>query len=252
MHSEEPEVSRLVHGRLEKKGVTIHTSTAVEAVEGTRQRKTIRLKHEHETSLLTVEEIFVATGRSPHLDIGLDNAGVAYTKQGITVNDCMTTSQKHIYAIGDVTGIETYAHSASHEAKIVVHNLLHRGKKVKISPTASPRSAVIGSEIVAVGMTEAEARKQKLVYQTATTPLEVLPRSVIAGTNDGFVKLIASHTGVIIGATIASERAHDIISVVTLAIHHGMTAKDLSDICFPFPSWSEAIRVTAAKLHTTG
>jgi pyruvate/2-oxoglutarate dehydrogenase complex dihydrolipoamide dehydrogenase (E3) component len=231
----------------EQKGVTSLTETRILSVvkDGLGKRVTYVRGGVEKTVL--VDEIIVAAGRQPRVDLGLENAGVKYTPKGIEVNEQLQTSNKHIYAAGDVLGRESQTHSAVLESRIVANNIL---SKSKVAPdyTATPDLIFTFPGIACVGLSEDDCRKRDLPINKALAPLNMIARSNTSDFRDGFVKIITDKKGVILGATIVAPHAAEMIHELALAVKYNMTADDLVQTPHAFLSWSEAIRVAAMKL----
>ncbi|MNS86015.1 Dihydrolipoyl dehydrogenase [compost metagenome] len=196
---------------------------------------------------MRVDEILLAAGRAPSIDLGLENATVAYTPKGIEVNDHLQTTAKHIFAAGDVLGRNSYTHTALLESRIAANNLLHKDKVVP-DYTATPRVTFTYPGIASVGLREDDCLKRDLPINKSIAPLNIIARSNTADFRDGFVKIITDKKGVVLGATIVAPHAAEMIHELTLAVKHGLTASDIAQTPHAFLSWSEAIRVAAARL----
>lgn len=231
----------------EQKGVIALTETRTLAVEKEGFGKRVTYTRGTTEKSIRVEEVLVAAGRMPNVDLGLENASVTYTPKGIEVNDYLQTSARHIYAAGDVLGKSTQTHTALLQSRIAAHNLF---KKNKVSPdyTATPRLISTYPAIASVGLSEDDCLRRDLAISTAMAPLSMIARSTTAGFNDGFVKIIADKKGVILGATIVSPAAGEMIHELALAIKHRMTATEIAETPHAFLSWGEAVRVAAGKL----
>ncbi|MCA9339990.1 MAG: NAD(P)/FAD-dependent oxidoreductase [Candidatus Saccharibacteria bacterium] len=245
---EEEEVGELMERLLrEGKGVTSLTQTRTLSVvkEGLGYRVTF-LRGGAEKSV-KVDDMLIATGRQPMVDLGLENAAVTYTPVGIEVNEHLQTSAKHIYAAGDVLGRPGSTHSALLESRVTAHNVL---MKNKITPdyTASPRLTFTFPGVASVGLTEDDCLKRDLRITTAIAPLNIIARSNTSDFRDGFVKLISDKKGVLLGGTVVAPHAAEIIQEIALAVKYHMTAADLAATPHAFLSWSEAVRVAASKL----
>lgn len=245
---EDEEVSELIEERFRTaRGMTVLTKTKVLKVakDGIMTRVTyIRGDEQHSVK---VDHVMVAAGKMPTVDIGLENAGVEYTPKGIAVNDHLQTSAPHIYAAGDVTGANMYTHVGVYESRVVAHNLTNRNKLVP-DYRAVPHVTFTTPEIASVGLNAADCLKRDLTVKTAIAPLNIIGRANIANQKDGFVKVITDRKGVLIGATIVSPHAGEMIHELGLAIHHELTAYDIASTLHAFPSWSEAIRVACSKI----
>ena len=245
---EDEEVSELIEEHFSTtRGMTVLTKTKVLKVakEGILTRVTyLRGDEQHSVK---VDHVMVAAGKMPTVDIGLENAGVEYTPKGVAVNDYLQTSASHIYAAGDVIGTNMYTHVGVYESRVVAHNLTNRNKLIP-DYRAVPHVTYTSPEIASVGMNAADCLKRDLAVKTAVAPLNIIGRANIANQKDGFVKVITDRKGVLIGATIVSPHAGEMIHELGLAIHHEMTAYDVASTMHAFPSWSEAIRVACSKI----
>jgi dihydrolipoamide dehydrogenase len=242
------EVGDLAESSLQEWGVRVHTSAKITKVHsGTKQYVVTYNNNGHEHHM-TVDGIFVAAGHVPNTDIGLENASVTYSEEGIRVNKQLQTSQKHIYAIGDVNGTNHSASSAMRQGLVAAHNCTHR-KKVAFETHALSKISYGLQEVVSIGKTEREMKLTGLPYQTSIAPLGIIGRSHTSPYTSGFVKIIASHTGVILGASIVSPHASEFAGELTLAIQLHRRACDIANTVHPFSSWSDAVRVAASKIY---
>ncbi|MES2630594.1 MAG: NAD(P)/FAD-dependent oxidoreductase [Patescibacteria group bacterium] len=235
------------HVLTEQKGVTVLTHSRVLSVEKEGMGKKILITRGGVEKFVKADEVLVAAGRAPNVDLGLDNASVKYTPKGIDVNDYLQTSVKHIYAAGDVLGRSSFTHSALLESKLAAHNIFER---TNIAPdyTGTPSLIFTTPEVAQVGLTEDDCRRRDLAINKAIAPLNIIARSNTADFRDGFVKIIADKKGLILGATVVAPHAAEIIHELALAIKVGLTAAQVADTPHAFLSWSEAVRVAASKL----
>lgn len=245
---EDEAVGQLMEQQLtEHKGMAILTQTRTLRVERDGLYKRITYSQGGEEHSVRIEEVLVAAGRTPEVDLGLEAAGVAYTPQGIEVNEQLQTNLKHIYATGDVLGRPSHTHTALLESRVAAHNLFKRSKIIP-DYTATPRVTATFPAVASVGMTENEYLKRDLTVKIGLAPLSIIARSNTSDFRDGFVKIIADPDGVIIGATVVGPHAGEVIQELTLAIKHGLTASDLADTPHAFLTWSEAVRVAATRV----
>lgn len=245
---EDSEAGELMERLLkEQKGVISLTQTRTLSVEKDGLGKRVTYSRGGVEKSVRVDEVLVATGRMPNVDLGLDNASIAYTPKGIEVSDQLQTSARHIYAAGDVIGKSTQTHTALLQSRVAVHNIF---KRSKITPdyTATPRLVSTSPGVASVGLNEDDCLRRDLAINTAMAPLSIIARSNTASFNDGFVKLITDKKGVMLGATIVSPAAGEIIHELALAVRHGLTAAQVAETPHAFLSWSEAVRVAAARL----
>lgn len=245
---EDMEVGELMERVLrEQKGVTALTQTRTLSVVKDGIGKRVTYTRGGVEKSVRVDEVLIATGRVPTVDLGLENASIEYTPKGIEVDDYLQTSARHIYAAGDVLGHNSHTHTALLESQVVAHNLLN---KAKVSPdyTATPRLTFTHPGIASVGLSEDDCLKRDLAVNKAVAPLNIIARSNTSDFRDGFVKIITDKKGVILGGTIVAPHAGEMIHELALAVKHELTAHDLASTPHAFLSWSEAVRVAAAKL----
>jgi dihydrolipoamide dehydrogenase len=245
---EDQEVGELARQVLEeRRGVTVLMNTKVMRVEKEGLAKRIFYQQGREMKSIKVDEIMIAAGKLANVDIGLENAGVDYTPKGVTVNDYLQTSAKHIYAAGDVTGTFQLAHAAIYQSRLVAHNLW-RKQKIAADYRAMPRIIFLNPEVASVGLSEDECIKRDMKFKKALVPISIIGRANTNNADDGFVKVIAEPDGTLLGASIVSPRAGEMIHELTLAIQYGITAQEVANTLHAFPSWSEAVRIACAQI----
>lgn len=247
--NEDEEVGVLLERTLrEQKGVTSLTQTRTLAVVKDGIGKRVTYNRGGVEKSIKVDEVLIATGRMPMVDLGLENATVNYTPKGIAVNNQLQTSARHIFAAGDVLGRNTHTHTALLESQVVAHNLIHPKSKISPDYTATPHLTFTHPGIASVGLSEDDCLKRDLPINKAVAPLNIIARSNTSDFRDGFVKIITDKKGVILGATIVAPHASEMIHELALAVKFGLTASDVAGTPHAFLSWSEAVRVAAAKL----
>lgn len=202
-----------------------------------------------EEKSVKVDQVLLAAGKTPAVDIGLENAGVEYSARGIETNEFLETDTKGIYAAGDVLGRFGHTHTGVYESRIVANNLLHPKRRIAPDYSAVPRITSIVPEIASVGMNEADCLKRDLHVQIGFAPINIIARANIDNIRDGFVKVITDRKGTLIGATVAAPGAGEIIHELTLAIQYGLTAAEVATTLHAFPSWSEAVRVACGNVR---
>lgn len=250
LHGEDQEVSELVEAVFRKRrgmSVLTHAKVIRIAREGVMTRVTYL--HGSEEHSVKVDQVLLAAGKLPAVDIGLENAGIDYSAKGIETDEFLETSAKGIYAAGDVLGRFFHTHTGVYESRVVANNLLHAKRKLQPDYTAVPRVTFIDPEIASVGMNEADCLKRDLAITTAIAPVNIIARANIDNARDGFVKIIADKKRrVLLGATVATPHAGEVIHELALAIQYGLSATEVANTLHAFPSWSEAVRVACAKI----
>jgi len=203
------------------------------------------------TEAFAADEILVAAGRRPNIEsLGLDRAGVETGPAGILVDAYLRTSQKHIFAIGDVTGGYLFTHVADHEARTVLLNALAPVPLSRIDYSVIPWTTFTDPELARVGLTEKEARElygdSVRVYRY---DLSELDRAIADHASAGCVRLIADRKGRLLGGHILAPGAGTMIVEVALAIKHGIRVQDISKLVHPYPTMSEGIRRAADGVY---
>ena len=231
----------------DQKGVTVLTQSRIVALQKDGIGKRVTYSRGGVEKHVRVDEVLVATGRTPAVDLGLENATVAFSAKGVPVNEFLQTNVKHIFAAGDVLGNEGNTHTAILESRTVAHNLLHKNP-VAPDYRATPQLIFTNPGIAQVGLTEDDCARRDLAVSIASSPLTIVARSNTSDFRDGFVKLIADKKGVLVGATVVAPHAAEIIHELALAIRHNLTAAQVAETPHAFLSWSEAVRVAASKL----
>jgi pyruvate/2-oxoglutarate dehydrogenase complex dihydrolipoamide dehydrogenase (E3) component len=246
--NQDAEVGELMERVLrEQKGITTLAKTDVLSVTKDRLAKRVIVSRGGVEKSVRVDEILIAAGRAPNVDLGLENAMVKYTPEGIEINEYLQTSAKHIFAAGDVLGHNEHTHSALLESRIAANNILHKTKAVP-DYTATPKVIFTYPGIASVGLNEGECLSRKLEINKAIAPLNSVSRSNTADFRDGFVKIITNKKGIVLGATVVAPHAGEMIHELALAVKYKLTADNIAQTPHAFLSWSEAIRVAAAKL----
>lgn len=247
---EDQEVSQLTEAVLAKRrGVQVLTKAKITGIgiDGISPR--IEFLRGGQQHTVKADQVLVAIGKTPNVDIGLENAGVEYSQKGIETNEHLQTNVRHIFAAGDVLGQHMYTHVAVYESRIAAHNML---QKQKVTPDyrAVPRVTFISPEVASVGKSEEDCLKRDMRIKTAIVPVNVIGRANVSNAMDGFVKVITDPKGVLIGASVVCQHAGEVIHELSLAIQYGMTASQVANTLHAFPTWSEAVRVACAKIKS--
>lgn len=245
--NEDSEVGELTQALFEHEGVKVHTNSEVFKVEVDRKKKVVYYRQNGKEHSVRVDELLVTTGKRPNTDLGLENAGVEYDNRGIKTDDTMRTTTKHIYACGDVVGPYNFTHMASYQSRIAAHNMFSR-EKARAQYHAVPRCVFTRPEIACVGITEQEARKKGMKIKVNAVPTSIVGRANTSNETAGFVKVITTPRGRLIGASIVAPRAGEMMQELAVAIHNGLSAANVADTIHAFPTWSAAVRVACAGI----
>lgn len=175
-------------------------------------------------------------------DLGLEAAGVAYDRRGVTVDDHLRTTNARIYACGDVCSRFQFTHAADFMARIVIQNALFMGRR-RVSALTIPWCTYTSPEVAHVGLTAADAAARGVAVDTFTQPLAKVDRAILDGENEGFVRVhVRQGTDRIVGATVVAAHAGDLIGELSLAITNGIGLRGVGASIHPYPTQGEAIR----------
>lgn len=243
----DPELAGVVKARLNAEGVVLLEDTKVNRVEALHDRLRLDVMTGPARSRIEGSHLLVACGRQPVVaDIGLEAAKVKFTEQGIKTNASLRTSNRRIYALGDVTGLPFSTQRSEYHASLLAETLL-TGRSVKVNPRLVAVSVNTDPEIATVGLSEAEARQTFSSIQVLRLPFRDNARALANRAAVGHVKVVAEKSGRIVGAGIVSRSAGDLIAVWSLAIANGLTLADMRQAVAPFPSLSGISRQVAMQ-----
>jgi pyruvate/2-oxoglutarate dehydrogenase complex dihydrolipoamide dehydrogenase (E3) component/uncharacterized membrane protein YdjX (TVP38/TMEM64 family) len=243
---EDPDAAAIVERRLQAEGVRLVFGASVTQVVRQDGRRVVHYSSGDRTEAVVCDRILVAVGRTPNLDgLDLEAAGVAHTRHGVTVDDHLRTTNRRIYAAGDVASRFKFTHTADALARIVIANALFLGRK-KASALHVPWCTYTEPEVAHVGLYEQEARERGLDVDTITVPLHDVDRAVLDGADDGFLRVhLKRGKDRILGATLVAEHAGDVISELTLAMTGGLGLGTIASTIHPYPTQAEVVRRAA-------
>jgi pyruvate/2-oxoglutarate dehydrogenase complex dihydrolipoamide dehydrogenase (E3) component len=241
---EERDAAEILANALRRDGIEVRLNTEVANVITVDGEKRARLVNDHREEWVAVDEILVGVGRVPNVDgLNLEAAGVEYdVEHGVLVNDFLQTSNRRIYAAGDVALERKFTHMADATARIVIQNALFWGRK-RLSSLTIPWCTYTEPEIAHVGVHVKQAQDQGFPLKTFTIPMSDVDRAVLDGEEEGFVKIhVREGTDTILGATIVARHAGEMINEISLAMVAGIGLKTVSQVIHSYPTQAEAIR----------
>ena len=248
---DDPECAAIVLDRLEREGVVIRSGVKIVRVAyaGGSVKVTIETSGGEETVEGT--HLLVAAGRKATVEgLGLDLAGIRYDSAGISVNKKLKTTNRRVYAIGDVAaGQLQFTHAANYHAGLVIRNALFR-LPVRVNNDAVPWVTYTEPELAQSGLTEAEARKRGIKLRILRWPYHDNDRAQTERETRGHIKVITTRNGKILGATIVGVQAGELIATWTLAIAQGLNIRAFTGIVLPYPTLSEIGKRAAIDFFT--
>jgi pyruvate/2-oxoglutarate dehydrogenase complex dihydrolipoamide dehydrogenase (E3) component len=245
----DPDAAAVVRSRLQAEGVRLLEDTKVMHAVGAEGAITLALDGKNGPQIVTGSHLLVAAGRRANFaGLELEKAGIASTAQGITVDAGLCTSNRNVFAIGDVIGGLQFTHAAAYHAGIVIRRALFR-LPAKIKPGAIPWVTYTDPELAQAGETEASARQKGLDVAVTISPFARNDRAQTERDSDGFVKVISTKKGRILGATIVGAQAGELIQVWCLAMAQGLTLSAMAGVVLPYPTRGEASKRAAGDFY---
>ena len=249
---EDRDAAQRVSEAMRRDGVTIVRSRRSLRITPDASGCRLHLDGEGTSEDVIVDELLVATGRTPNVEgLGLEVAGVSFDQKGVKVNDRLQTLNPRIYACGDVCSPYQFTHAADFMARVVIQNALFKGR-AKASALIIPWSTYTSPEVAHVGLRVEDARSRGIEVDTFTQELSQVDRAILDNETEGFVKVhVRKGTDEIVGATVVAAHAGDLISELTLAMKGGLGLKTVGATIHPYPTQAEAIRKTGDVYNRT-
>jgi len=251
---EDRDAAEILERSFAREGIRVMLECRIRKVERKGEEKILHVSGpDGSEEQVVVDEILVGAGRAPNVrDLGLESAGVAYhERRGVAVDDRLRTSNRRIFSAGDVCMDWKFTHAADAAAKIVVQNALFLGRK-RLSKLVMPWCTYTDPEIAHVGLHPHQAEKRGIEIDTYRVPISKANRAVIDGEEEGFVKVHVGKGGdQIVGATIVSSHAGEMISEITLAMVKHIGLGSFTEVIHPYPTQAEAIKAVAGLYTRT-
>jgi pyruvate/2-oxoglutarate dehydrogenase complex dihydrolipoamide dehydrogenase (E3) component len=236
----DPAVSAELQHCLETEGIKILTGVSAQSVRRDGDSRQLQLD---DGNTVECERILVATGRRPVVHgLGLEQAGVNFSGRGIEVDRRLRSSQKHIYAVGDVCGPLAFTHMAEYQAGIALANIVFRVPK-KADYRVVPRVVYTDPEVATVGLGRTEADAQGIRYDLAEFPVAHLDRAITEQHTRGFAHVLISK-GRIVGASVVAPHAGELIHELALAMRVNAKVKEISELVHAYPTYAQVSRRT--------
>lgn len=254
MPRDDPELVAVLRARLIDDGIDIREGVGVAGVEKTPSGVRVRFEGREGTGAGHVEgsHLLVAAGRRPNVDgQGLEAAGIEFSPRGIRVDRRLRTTNRRVFAVGDVAGGYQFTHIAGYHAGIVIRNALFR-LPAKVDTKAVPWVTYTAPELAQVGLTEAEARKRiaEEDLRILRWPYAENDRARAEAEIDGLIKVVATRKGRILGAGIVGPAAGESIQTWVLAISQGLKVGAVAGMIAPYPTLGEVNKRAAGSFYT--
>jgi len=231
-------------------GVELIEGAQIKRVEADGAGVAIILAEGEGESRLAGSDILVAAGRRPNVEgIGLDKAGVTYTPAGVQVDARLRTSNKKVFAIGDVAGGYQFTHVAGYHAGIVIRNALFR-LPAKADMRCVPWVTYTDPELAQVGLTEQQAKESGQEYRVLKWGFDENDRAQAERETDGMIKAIVTPKGHILGCGIVGPRAGELIQTWVLAMSTKTKIGAVASMIAPYPTLGEVSKRAAGSFYT--
>ncbi len=249
LDKEDPAVSEFVRELLEAEGVRVLTESKIEEV----QKSGASVSLHASGQKISATALLVAAGRQPNVEnLNLQKANVAFTKQGVTVDERLETTQPGIYAIGDIVGQLQFTHVADYHARIAIRNTLvpFSFLRQKVDYSVVPWCTYLDPEVATVGLTETAAKKKGVAYDLIEQEMKTVDRAVLERAETGFARvLVRQGSDQVLGATIVGEHAGELIQEFVLAMKHGIGLKQIASTIYGYPTFASLVLKSAEKLN---
>ena len=248
---EEPEAGVALRPHLEADGITLMIGDPCVAVEnqseGTARQRSAVTIHLKSGATVSTDRLLVATGRRANAD-AWRAAGLPQTERGwLKVDPSTLEAHPGVFGAGDVTGLGGFTHLAHYHGQVIARRL--RGMDATADHTAVPRVTYTDPEIASVGLSEAAARARGIDVVVASADPAEATRGYIHDFHKGALKLVADRDrGVLIGATLVTPRAGEIVGELVLAIKLRTPLKALADVIHPFPAFNRVLGASLEEL----
>ena len=253
LHRDDRDAAQIVTASMQRDGVKMRFGTTIHGVRQEGSKNILEVSSESGEDQVQADRVLVTTGRVPNLEgLGLEAAGIdSDPRTGVLVNDKLRTSNRRVFAAGDVCSRYKFTHVADAMARIVIGNALFFGRS-NFSSLTVPWCTYSDPELAHVGLSEQAAADQNIAIDTYRTELSSVDRAVLDSQAEGFVKLHCKQgTDKIVGATIVASHAGEMISEITTAMTAGAGLRTIAATIHPYPTQAEAVRKAADAYQRT-
>ena len=251
LSGEDKDIAEAVAAILQKDGIQVHLNSAVEKVSRSRNRITVKFRTAGKSRKLEGTHLLVATGRVPNSDtLNLPAAAISADAHGfIRVNEKLETSAKDIFALGDIKGGPAFTHISYDDFRILRANLLENGN-ASTTNRRVPYTVFIDPQLGRIGLSEAQARAQKLAVRVAKMPMSYVARALEVDESRGFLKAIVdAATNQILGAAVLGLEGGEIMAQLQIAMMGQVPYTTLRDAVFAHPTLAESLNNLFTKFQ---
>lgn len=247
---DDPELTSIVINHLSNEGITFYEGGRNLRLEKADAGIAISCEMGEETQCVTGSHLLIATGRKANVNgLNLEAAGIQYSPRGIEVDARLRSSNKRVFAIGDVTGPYQFTHMAAYQAGIIIRNILFK-IPAKVDYSAVPWVTYTDPELAHVGLSEADAKTQAKEVRILRWSFAENDRAQAEKRTEGLVKVVTSPKGHILGASIVGLHAGELIQPWILAVSQRMKIGAMASMIAPYPTLAEVNKRIAGSFYT--
>jgi pyruvate/2-oxoglutarate dehydrogenase complex dihydrolipoamide dehydrogenase (E3) component len=249
----DPEGAAVVLDALDREGIKLRTGVEITKIGRALSRIQVVLTAQDSVETIEGSHLLVTTGRRPNVeDLNLDAARIRTSPQGgVILDKYLRTTNKRVYAVGDVAGGPNATHVAHYHAGLVIRHLLF-GAPVKMDHEIIPWATFTDPQLAHVGLLEDEARAHSGIIRVLRWPYRENDRAQVERATDGHIKVVTDRTGEILGVTIVGPRAAESLTAWTLAISQKLNIRALAGLIVPYPTYAEVGKRAAITYFTQG
>lgn len=246
---DEPDCVQIVRESLQTTGVTIIENAQVRQVSSSHTSIMLQVEKDGKTSQFNGSHLLIATGRIPNIEgLNCEKAGIRYDKKSIIVNKRLRTSNKKVYALGDVAGHLQFTHVANYHASLLLRTILFK-LPVKVDPLAVPWVTYTNPELAHVGKTERQCHEMSIDYTTLKVAYADNDRAQTENETQGLIKVLSNKNGQILGVSIVGHLAGELIAPWVTAIRENKTLRSFTDTIVAYPTFNELSKQAAGQFY---
>lgn len=249
MGKEDADVAEYAESVLRESGVNVLTSHDALRFERQNGEKVLVVAKEGVESTIAYDEVIIAVGRKARLNgFGLEDLGIKFDRT-IDTDEYLQTLMPNIFAAGDVVGPYQFTHVAAHQAwYAAVNALFGTFKKFKVDYRVIPWTTFIDPEVARVGLSERDAAEQDIDVEVTRYEFAELDRAVAESARKGFIKVLTPPgKDKILGVTIVSEHAGDLLAEFVIAMKHDLGLNKILGTIHAYPTWAEGAKYAAGN-----
>jgi len=251
MPHDEPDLVTILREKFKADGISLYEHCKITQVHTFNDGVDLTIQLNNEEKVIRGSHLLVATGRHANVEnLDLENAGINFDAKGIKVNCYMQTSNKKVYAIGDVTGGLQFTHIANYHAGIVIRNAIFK-MRAKANNDAAPWVTYTTPELAHCGMLASNMKELAPDAQILELPFTSNDRAQTELETLGKIKVIVSKKGVVLGCSILGPQAGELILPWIMLIKNKNKLRELTDVIIPYPTLNEISKRVASEYYAS-